>query len=119
MSRLEEIIDGHVNEFKGLVGIGDKEEEKVFKKREMICVNCPLKTGNSCNSSLVITDKLKSMPFDNTMKLVYDDKHIYGKYYVTKEGVKVSKGCGCRLSAKQKSPTSICPAGFWGGEFKN
>jgi hypothetical protein len=98
MSRLREIVDGHVNEFKGIVGIGDEEQEKVFRKREMICVNCPLKVGNTCNKSMYINPKT----------LETTDS--------AKEGF--IRGCGCRLSAKQKSPTSACPAGFWGNEFK-
>lgn len=119
MSLLKQIVDGHVNEFKSLVGIDiDKNKEKIFQSRAKICLNCPLKSGNTCNPALTIDDNHNVETFNSvTMKLVQDPSHPNRKYYLTKEGKKVYKGCGCRLSAKQKSPTSVCPAGFWGGEF--
>lgn len=116
---LKQIIDGHINELRSVVGIEDKEKQKIFSIRQRICISCPLKKGNTCNPKLTVTDELETIPFDNTMRLVYDKEHVNGKYYLTKDGKKVYKGCGCRLSAKQKSPSSACPAGFWGGEFNN
>lgn len=98
MSKLQEIVEGHVNEFKSLVGIGDEKEEVVFRKRENICISCPLKEGNTCNKSKYINPKtleVSNAPLDGFVR-----------------------GCGCRLSAKQKSPISKCPANFWGNEFK-
>ena len=97
MSKLREIIEGHINELKDKVNLLDVKSEEIFKIRENICNSCPLKNGNSCNSRAYINPK--------TMEVI--DTPATG--YV--------KGCGCRLSAKQKSPTSECPAGFWGGEF--
>lgn len=96
MSKLREIIDGHINEFKSLVGV-DLEQQKVFDSRARICLNCPLKVGNTCNPKMSINPQ--TMETSITPKVGY-------KF-----------GCGCRLSAKQKSPSSKCPAGFWGGEF--
>lgn len=99
MSKLKEIIDGHVNEFLGIVGMDDEEKTKVFTSRASICITCPLKAGNTCNPALSINPKtLETAP-------------------TVKRRPGFIKGCGCRLSAKQKSPTSNCPAGFWGGEF--
>lgn len=99
MSILKEIVDGHVNEFFSNIGVKQNEEkEKIFKSRARICLNCPLKTGNTCNRSKYINPE--TLEVSTT----------------SKEGF--VQGCGCRLSAKQKSPGSSCPAGFWGGEFK-
>ncbi len=97
MSKLREIIDGHVNEFKSVIG-SEVENEEVFEARRQICINCPLKSGNTCNKSKWINPE--------TLEVAS----------VRREGF--VNGCGCRLSAKQKSPTSECPAGFWGREFE-
>ncbi|WP_143569830.1 hypothetical protein [Tenacibaculum agarivorans] len=93
---MNNIIQGHFNEFKSLFV---KDENLVFLSRERICNNCPLKTGNSCNSSKYIHPLTKE--FSNYRKQGF------------------VRGCGCRLSAKQRAKGSSCPAGFWGGEFKN
>jgi len=98
MSVLKEIIEGHVNELKSFVGANADEEEKIFKIREKICLQCPLKVGNTCNKKAYLNPK--TMELSKTPKIGY------------------YQGCGCRLSAKQKSPGSKCPASFWGGEFK-
>lgn len=97
MSKLKEIIDGHVNELKSLVGVEDVEDSKVFDKRAIICSSCPLKTGNTCNPKKYL----------NPQTMEVSERPRRGFY----------KGCGCRLSAKQKSKNSKCPAGLWGGEF--
>ena len=98
MSILKQIAEGHLNEFLSKVGVEQTEEkEKVFQSRAKICLNCPLKTGNTCNRSKYINPK--TMEVSSTRKAGF------------------AQGCGCRLSAKQKSPGSKCPAGFWGGEF--
>lgn len=97
MSKLREIIDGHVNEFLDIVGLEDEKKNEVFTSRQNICITCPLKFGNTCNKS----------KFINPITLEVVDKPTSG----------FIRGCGCRLSAKQKSPSSRCPAGFWGGEF--
>lgn len=94
---LKGIIEGHINEFKAVLGIEDEEKEKIFNSRKNICLNCPLKNGNTCNPSLFIHPK--------TLEVSKTSKQGY------------AKGCGCRLSAKQRSPNDKCPAGFWGGEF--
>lgn len=97
MSKLKEIIDGHINELKSKIGIVDQEKEKIFEIRKKICINCPLKSGNTCSTSKYINPK--TLDVSTLPKVGY------------------IRGCGCRLSAKQKSPSSECPAGFWGGEF--
>lgn len=96
MSLLKQIVEGHVNEF---FGVKDKEQKEVFDSRAKICVSCPLKTGNTCNRNKFINPQ--TLEVSNTRKAGF------------------IQGCGCRLSAKQKSPSSKCPAGFWGGEFDN
>lgn len=120
MSLLKQIVEGHVNEFKTLVGLNVEEsKEKIFESRAKICESCPLKNGNTCNTALVIDDDHNTTIFNSReMTKASDPSHINKFYYLTKEGKRVYRGCGCRLSAKQKSPDSVCPAGFWGGEFK-
>lgn len=100
MSKLKEIIEGHVNEFKSLISVTSEDHRKIFKSREKICLQCPLKSGNTCNTRMSINpETLETAPAaENKPGFV--------------------KGCGCRLSAKQKSLTSKCPAGFWGEENK-
>jgi hypothetical protein len=93
-----EIANGHFNELRSKIGLVDQNDETIFFKRETICNACPLKNGNSCNTQKWIhpvTYEVSNMP---------------------KAGF--IRGCGCRLSAKQKSKLSSCPAGFWGGEFE-
>lgn len=103
MSKLKEISEGHLNEFLSKVGVSQSDEkEKVFAARKKICLNCPLKSGNNCNPRKSInpsTLEVKDIPLGKAPE----------KGFI--------KGCGCRLSAKQRSPGSKCPAGFWGGEF--
>ncbi|MCB1711373.1 MAG: hypothetical protein KDH96_02475 [Candidatus Riesia sp.] len=99
MSKIKEILDGHINELKSKIGLSDLKFDDVFKAREAICNSCPLKNGNTCNPRLFINPE--------TMDVVSTPQEGF------------VKGCGCRLSAKQKSPSSSCPANFWGGEFNN
>jgi hypothetical protein len=116
-NKLKEIIDGHINELKSMTVGVNAQAGKIFRQRETICQKCPLKSGNRCDTSKVVTDNLKTLAFDSTLKVVRDKDHLNGFYYVTESGERAYRGCGCRLSAKQKSPDSVCPAGFWGGEF--
>lgn len=99
MINIKNIIEGHVNELRSLTNLTTDKEEKIFKKRAEICQACPLKTGNSCNSNKSVNPETMEVSVRNSGK----------------EGF--VNGCGCRLSAKQKSINSKCPAGFWGGEF--
>lgn len=92
-----DILDGHINELRAVAGMASKNEMSIFLLREKICNACPLKKGNSCNSRKWLHPKTKE---------VVDYK---------KEGF--VRGCGCRLSAKQKSKHSVCPAKLWGNEF--
>lgn len=101
MSIFKQIIEGHINEFRVLVGTSPEEVNKIYKARAKVCIQCPLKNGNTCNPSLSINPKtLETAP-------------------TVEKKIGFIKGCGCRLSAKQKSHTTSCPAGFWGGEFNN
>ena len=98
MSLLKQIVQGHVNEFLSNVGIKQSEKkEKIFKSRAKICINCPLKSGNTCNRSKYINPETLEVSITRKAGFV--------------------QGCGCRLSAKQRSEGANCPAGFWGGEF--
>lgn len=92
-----EIISGHFNELRSKLGMANQDEEIVFSVREEICNACPLKNGNNCNTQ----------------------KWIHPQTLEVSNGPKDGfiRGCGCRLSAKQRSKYSLCPAGFWGGEF--
>lgn len=92
-----EIIGGHFNELRSKLGMANHDEEYIFAVRTEICNACPLKNGNNCNA-------LKWM---NPHTLEVADSPRDG----------FVRGCGCRLSAKQRSKLSLCPAGFWGGEF--
>lgn len=98
MSKLREIVEGHFNEFKSNIGINlSEEQQKVFASRAKVCSTCPLKNGNTCNPRKYINPETLEVSDHSKVGFV--------------------PGCGCRLSAKQQSPTSECPAGFWGGEF--
>lgn len=97
MSKLRSIIRGHINELRAITGTENREDEKIFQIRAQICESCPLKQGNSCN------------------KRAYMKPSTLEVATVPTEGY--IKGCGCRLSAKQRSKVERCPAGFWGNEF--
>ena len=92
-----EIVDGHLNELRSKVGLANENEALIFSMREKICNACPLKNGNNCDTQKWINPH--TMEVSNTP---------IGGFI---------RGCGCRLSAKQKSKQSRCPADFWGGEF--
>lgn len=98
LGKRNEIANGHFNELRSKMGLGNENDEYIFSIREQICNQCPLKNGNSCDTQKWInplTFEVSNMPKDGYIR-----------------------GCGCRLSAKQKSKQSLCPAGFWGGEFE-
>ena len=95
----EAILQGHINELKSKLNILSKNEEAIFMYRAEICNKCPIKNGNTCDTKRWI----------HPIKL--SASTIKKSGYVN--------GCGCRLSAKQRSKKSICPAKFWGGEFNN
>lgn len=99
IGKRNEIVDGHINELRSKIGLASNSEEYIFAKRENICNACPLKNGNNCDTQKWInplTFEVATAPKDGFIR-----------------------GCGCRLSAKQKSKQSRCPANFWGGEFDN
>lgn len=94
----DEIIEGHINELLSKVGLANENEELIFSMRENICNACPLKNGNNCDTQRWINPQ--------TLEVAHSPKDGF------------TRGCGCRLSAKQRSKQSQCPANFWGGEFK-
>ncbi|WP_062061182.1 hypothetical protein [Aquimarina longa] len=91
-----QIVSGHLNELKEAFSLTSDEKKIIYSYRENICNQCPVKTQNVCDSKKWINPKTKELK------------------YFHKEGF--IKGCGCRLSAKQKAYNARCPAGFWGGE---
>lgn len=95
----KEIINGHMNELYTLAGMTSKSDAAVFSIRQKICDDCPLKINNTCNTNMWIDP--------TTMETSTTGKQGF------------VRGCGCRLSAKQKSKYSKCPAGFWGDEFSS
>lgn len=97
IDKRNEIVNGHLNELRSKMGMANENEEYIFSLREKICNGCPLKNGNNCDTQRWINPQ--------TLEVVTSPKDGF------------IRGCGCRLSAKQKSRLSRCPANFWGGEF--
>ncbi len=95
----ESILQGHINELKSKLNLLANNEEAIFRLRTEICNKCPLKNGNTCDKKRWIH------PTKLTASTIRKTGYV--------------NGCGCRLSAKQRSKKSICPAKFWGGEFDN
>lgn len=93
----KEILEGTSNEIKSHVNYLNATDDEIFTARAKICDNCPLKNGNNCDTQRYINPETREV--SNAFKPNF------------------IRGCGCRLSAKQKSKQSACPAGFWGGEF--
>lgn len=93
-----QILSGHINELKSVLNLGSDEQEVIFHFRKEICDSCLLKTNNYCDS--------KKWIHPVTLEL----KNRKTEGYI--------RGCGCRLSAKQRAYNAKCPAGFWGGEEK-
>lgn len=90
MSKLTNIVAGHVSEFLG-------QNEEISKARLTICRKCGLYNygivGVTCNSSLYIN------PETDEVSEVYKDGYV--------------KGCGCRLNAKTRVMYEACPANKW------
>jgi len=90
MSKVNEILIGHINELLD-------NEEKLFNERMSICKQCPLyketKFGPICNPDLYInptTQETSNLPIHGWVK-----------------------GCSCRLNAKTRSPKSKCIINKW------
>lgn len=98
LDKRNEIVNGHVNELRAKIGWTDQNDALIFSERERICNACPLKNGNNCDTQQWINPQTLEVSKGAAEGFV--------------------RGCGCRLSAKQKSKYSRCPADFWGGEFK-
>ena len=88
-----QIIEGHYNELKSLFGINDDKSEIVANLRKVICEDCKLRKENYCDSNRWIHPETKEI------------RHEPEEGYI--------RGCGCRLSAKQRAHNAKCPVGFW------
>lgn len=93
LNNKQEIFKGHVNELRHWLKLTDKKEEDIFLFRKKICDQCPMRISNTCSTNKWIHPE--------TMEVSSTQKNGF------------VNGCGCRLSAKQKSLASKCPAGFW------
>ena len=87
---IKDIINGHLNELMN-------KEEELFKKRIVICEECPLykytPMGPICNNYLFLD------PATNDYSKEEKEGYI--------------RGCGCRLNAKTRLIDAECPAGKW------
>lgn len=86
---LGKIIQGHWNEVMGI-------NQDISEKRLNVCYYCPLystRFGGLCNNKLWLNP--------NTGDVSTTEKEGY------------KHGCGCRLQAKTKVPTAVCPLGKW------
>ena len=95
-NNIPQVIEGHVNEVKEILHLTSERKKEIHAYRENICNTCPIRSNNSCDFKKWINPITKEVAFGERKGFV--------------------RGCGCRLSAKQKAFNARCPAGFWGGE---
>lgn len=86
ISKLNEILEGWANVVKDHFNAVDPQTKEKSRKRLFICNGCSMRQGNMCSP------------------------HIFGYHIETNER---KNGCGCNISAKSLSPSSICPLGKW------
>lgn len=86
MSQILQIIEGWGNVIKDQFNAVDPVTKELSKKRLLECNDCAIRQGNNCSPS------------------------IYGYHVVTNDRV---NGCGCNISAKSLSRSSVCPLGKW------
>lgn len=91
-----QIISGHYNEVIDFFKLTADDKKIIFFFRENICNLCPVKSNNFCDKDKWIHPESRKI------------RYSFKKNYI--------RGCGCRLTAKQKANNAKCPAGFWGGE---
>lgn len=84
--KIKEIFTGWTNLLKKGLGIEARKIEKLSKERLAICNSCDIRSGRKC------------------------DPKKFGKNIITG---KMTKGCGCNIDAKTRSPKSTCPLGKW------
>lgn len=93
MTKIKNIIKGHLKEFFSM-------NEITSKQRMQICKECPLykesNIGPICNPNL------------------YIDGDTNAWRYSPAEGY--TRGCGCRLEAKTREDSEHCPAHKWGSK---
>ena len=112
MTKIGNIIQGHINEF-----IRDDDAiEKMAKERLAICQKCKAKVshpiiGLKCSPKQMIPHV---DPF--SIELIEHLKALEYKYQIINGVVRV-KGCGCRLEAKTRLKNEECPAGKWRAKF--
>lgn len=63
------------------------------KERMDICIQCPIKNGDICDSGVYLNPKTNSVSL------------------IPKEGYK--RGCGCFLPSKVQKEWNHCPLGKW------
>lgn len=86
MSQIREILEGWGNVIKDQFDAVDPVTKAVSKKRLLKCEPCDIRQGNTCHPNRSGLNEL-------TGKIAY--------------------GCGCNISAKTLSPSSMCPLGKW------
>lgn len=85
MIQISQILQGWANVAKDKLGLLDPALKQEAEKKLLICNECPMRTGNSC---------------DPNKQIMHETKGV------------LVKGCGCNLTAKILS-NSACPAGKW------
>lgn len=91
IEKLKMISDGWYND-----RFPTPEVLKFAEPRAAICANCVLNMNNVCTTK-VQAEAVKDFNYHGEIR----------------EKGKLYNGCGCPLSKKTKSPTSICPRGLW------
>jgi hypothetical protein len=82
---LKHIAEGWFNNFLSSINMLDEGMKNLGKSRASVCANCPVRTGNTCDSQ---------------------------KSHRGKNGHKFN-GCGCAIAAKVLCANCECPGGFW------
>lgn len=79
------IAEGWWNLWLSKRGTLDSETQQLADARLAICLQCPVRDGNTCSS------RIKAWAKDRT----------------------VFSGCNCPVTAKCMSPNESCPGGYW------
>jgi hypothetical protein len=86
INKIGEILEGWGNVVKDQFNAVDPTTKEISRKRLEMCDPCSMRQGNMCSPS------------------------IFGYHIKTNER---KNGCGCNISAKSLSPSSMCPLGKW------
>jgi hypothetical protein len=82
---LTQIAEGWFNKFLKDINLLDESYQQLGKDRIKICLDCPIRTGNTC-------DREKT------------HRNVYGAIF---------HGCGCNIEAKTLCKDCSCPGNFW------